>query len=426
MTIYVVSSGETLYSIARSLSVPVQVAADYNGLRPPYTLAVGQSLLLPEPTGLYTVRSGDTLTAISRRSGVSVPELLRLNPGLGGLDRIFPGQVLVLGERDAPGREIEVNGYAYPFVRPEILRGILPYSTYLTPFTYGISEDFTLVPLNDGPLLTLARQYGVAPLMHLSTLTENDNFSTARATSLLGSAERQARLIADVVRVVGEKGYRGLDLDFEFLGAENAAAYAEFAGQLRAAMNGLGYPLITALAPKTSRSQPGLLYEGHDYAAVAENSDAVLLMTYEWGYTYGPPMAVAPLNAVRRVVEFALSQMPGEKALLGFPNYAYDWTLPYEAGASRARSISNEEAVALAVRYGAEIAYDEAAQTPWFSYLSDGVPHEVWFEDAHSTMAKYDLVNEYGLRGLGFWNYMRPFRAGFALLNGMFRLRQGA
>jgi len=36
-------------------------------------------------------------------------------------------------------------------------------------------------------------------------------------------------------------------------------------------------------------------------------------MTYEWGYTYGPPMAVAPLPSVRRVVEFALTEMPPEK-----------------------------------------------------------------------------------------------------------------
>lgn len=55
-------------------------------------------------------------------------------------------------------------------------------------------------------------------------------------------------------------------------------------------------------------------------------------MTYEWGFTYGPPMAVAPLNAVERVVQYAVSRIEAGKLLLGFPNYAYDWTLPYEAG----------------------------------------------------------------------------------------------
>ena len=60
-------------------------------------------------------------------------------------------------------------------------------------------------------------------------------------------------------------------------------------------------------------------------------------------------MAVAPVGAVRRVVEFALTQMDAAKILLGFPNYAYDWTLPFTAGATRAQSIGNEAAPLLAV-----------------------------------------------------------------------------
>ena len=145
--------------------------------------------------------------------------------------------------------------------------------------------------------------------------------------------------------------------------------------------------------------------------------------SYEWGYSYSPPMAVAPLPSVRRVVEFALTEMPPEKIFLGFPNYAYDWTLPYAPGTTRAQSIGNEAAVQLAVNVGAEIRFDEQAQTPWFAYTDgESRAHEVWFEDARSSLAKYRLVSEYGLRGIGFWSFMRPFTAGFALLNAMFRL----
>lgn len=178
-----------------------------------------------------------------------------------------------------------------------------------------------------------------------------------------------------------------------------------------------------ALAPKTSADQPGLLYEGHDYAALSANADAVLLMTYEWGYTYGPPMAVAPLQSVRRVVEYALTEMPGEKIFLGFPNYAYNWTLPYVKGSSRARLISNGDATQLAVKYGAEIRFDQAAQTPFFHFTDEaGAVHEVWFEDPRSCLAKFNLLGEYGLRGLGVWNFMRAFPSAFLLLHTLYRL----
>lgn len=267
-------------------------------------------------------------------------------------------------------------------------------------------------PLDDTALLAQAAEIGTAGVMHLSTLTERGTFSAERAAALLENEAAQETLIANVVTNMAARGYRALDVDFEYLGAPLAAAYAEFLGKLRAAVNASGWPLLAALAPKTSREQAGTLYEGHDYAAVAANTDAVLLMTYEWGYTYGPPMAVAPLPSVRRVVEFALTEMPPEKIFLGFPNYAYDWTLPYAPGTTRAQSIGNEAAVQLAVNVGAEIRFDEQAETPWFAYTDgEGRAHEVWLEDARSSLAKYRLVTEYGLCGIGYWNFMRPFTA---------------
>ena len=131
--------------------------------------------------------------------------------------------------------------------------------------------------------------------------------------------------------------------------------------------------------------------------------------SYEWGYTYGPPMAVAPLPNVRMVLDYAVTEIPPSKIFLGVPNYGYDWPLPFVQGTTRARSISNQEAVRLAIQYGADIQYDENAQSPFFHYTDEnGTVHEVWFEDARSMRAKLALVAEYGFQGAGFWNLMRP------------------
>ena len=147
--------------------------------------------------------------------------------------------------------------------------------------------------------------------------------------------------------------------------------------------------------------------------------------SYEWGYTYGPPMAVAPIGAVRRVVEFALTQMEPGKILLGFPNYAYDWTLPFTAGATRAQSIGNEAAPLLAAQYGAEIQFDEQAQTPYFTYLDEaGQPHEVWFEDARSVVARLQLVGEYSLAGISIWTADKVYRPGLYALQSMYSLEK--
>ena len=167
------------------------------------------------------------------------------------------------------------------------------------------------------------------------------------------------------------------------------------------------------------------LYEGHSYRDLGEAANRVFLMTYEWGYTYGPPMAVAPLPNVRAVVEYALTEIPAEKLWLGVPNYGYDWPLPFLQGETRATSISPQYAVSLAARYRSSISYDETAQAPWFRYTDEnGTEHEVWFEDARSLRAKLSLIPEYGLDGAGYWNLMRPFPQNWLVLDSLFIIRE--
>ena len=127
-------------------------------------------------------------------------------------------------------------------------------------------------------------------------------------------------------------------------------------------------------------------------------------------------MAVAPLNKVRQVVEYALTEIPAEKINLGIPNYGYDWTLPYVKGESKAVTIGNVEAVQIAIENDAAIRFDELAQSPFFLYEREGAEHEVWFEDVRSLQAKYDLIKEYDLRGFGVWQIMRLFRASWILM----------
>ncbi len=426
MDIHVVRSGETLTSIAAQHGVTLSRLMADNQLPDPGQLVTGQTIVIRYPAEVYTVRPGDTLTSIAAANGLTVRQLLRQNPNLRGEETIFPGQTLVLSYQGEKRGTLSVNGYAYPFIDKGLLQRELPFLSNLTPFTYGITPQGGLVNLDDAALIAAANSLDVAPLMHLSTLTEEGGFSNELASLVLNDMSVQDNLVEAVKENLRSKGYRGLDVDFEFVFAQDAAPYAAFIARLRRELTPLGYPVIVALAPKTSATQPGLLYEGHNYRALSQAADQVLLMTYEWGYTYGPPMAVAPLPNVRRVVEYALTEMPAQKIWLGIPNYGYDWPLPFAEGVTRATSISNQYAVRLALRYGAEIRYDTFAQSPWFRYTDEqGREHEVWFEDARSIQAKLALIPEYGLYGAGYWNLMRPFPQNWLILDSEYNIRQG-
>ena len=418
MEIYVVKSGDTLYGIARRYGVSVDVLREANQLRNPALLSVGQALLIPREDALYTVRRGDTLYGIARRYGLPLACLIAANPQIADPNRIRIGQTLRVPLGGCGQGEILVNGYISNAAWAS-LEAQLPYLSFLSPFSYradaegGLTKDYAF---DD----TAAENFGAARLLTVTNQRAGGGFSGDIAHAIFRDEAVQERFLDNLERELAAGGYYGLNLDFEYVFPYDREAYNDFLQRLSDRLHRLGYLLVTALAPKVSEDQQGLLYTAHDYAAHGRAADYVVLMTYEWGYTYGPPMAVAPIDRVRQVLDYAVSVMPAGKLLLGVPNYGYDWTLPFRQG-SAARVLSNVGAVTLAGQAGAAIEYDERAQSPFFRYYdSEGRQHEVWFEDARSIRAKYALVAEYGLAGVSIWNLNTYYRTLYLLLESMY------
>ena len=415
MVIHTVRSGETVYSIAEKYNVSPNLLALNNGITG--SLVVGEDLVILFPEQVHTVQPGESLTEIAKQYNIPLRQLYRNNYYLKGNPAIYPGQTLVIAYRDSGKREILTNGYAYPYVSESVLKTALPYVDYLSPFTYGMTFSGNLIPPDDARMLYEAYTLGTNGALHLSTLDSTDRFDTALATNIFNNYTARETLLREIAETMYQKGFSLIDVDFEYLNAADAEGYADFVAELKS----LGYPVIVAAAPKTSREQKGQLYEGHDYALLANAADYLFVMTYEWGYTYGPPLAVAPLPNVRRVLEFALTETSADKILMGIPNYGYDFSLPYVAGASRATSIGNRRAVDIARQHGAEIQFDQKAMAPFFNYRdASGTLHEVWFENARSIYAKFMLLNELNLAGAGYWNLMREFPQLWLLQNALF------
>lgn len=306
-----------------------------------------------------------------------------------------------------------VNGYAYPSITLGTLQWWLPRLTWLSSFSYGFTGDGELANLQDYNLIEPARAVGVKTLMVLTPMDENGMFNDNIAIEVFNNPAAEENLINNIERNIKDKGMNGVDFDFEYLDADYADDYVQLVARTRERLSPQGYLTTVALAPKTSVDQPGLLYQGHDYAGMGQAADYCLLMTYEWGYTYGPPMPVSPINNVRRVIEFGITQIPAEKILMGMSNYGYDWALPFVEGESRAEKLTNYQAEARAAYYGVPIQYDEEAQAPFFTYTApDGTEHIVWFENEQSWTARLALVEEYGLAGVSIWNIMNIFYGG--------------
>ena len=192
MVIHVVVPGESVYSIALSYGVPMSQIVIDNGLERSARLAVGQALVIRFPRQVHTVQPGETAYSIARRYGLSLRQLYRNNPILQGNPLIYPGQTLVIAYEEEEKRgTLTVNGYAYPYLSPTLLSSQAPYLTFLTPFTYGFTEEGTLVDLDDAGLIAGAHRGGAGAMMHLSTLTPEGNFSNELAHLLLNDPSMQ-------------------------------------------------------------------------------------------------------------------------------------------------------------------------------------------------------------------------------------------
>lgn len=240
MEIYVVKSGDTVDSIAESYNIPVSSIIFNNQLSYPYALAIGQALLLSA------------------------------------------------GPSSTPAYSAYVNGYAYPFINQTVLDETLPYLTTLSVFSYGFTTEGELVPpeLDDTFMIRSAQNTGVRPILTLTPFGPDGNFNNYLITAVINNESAKNTLLSNLLYVLQTKGFGGVDIDFEFILPDDRIPFADFVADTRNYLAPYGYQVSVALAPKTSDSQTGLLYEGKDYGLLGAAADSVLLMTYEWGYTY--------------------------------------------------------------------------------------------------------------------------------------------
>ncbi|MFB5676283.1 glycosyl hydrolase family 18 protein [Paenibacillus terreus] len=422
MQIHVVQANQTIYSIAEAYSIPYENIVQANELPNPERLVIGQTLVIPIAGSYYWVRRGDSLWSIARRFAVTYQELARVNG-------ISPNQTLSVGFRlYIPPRSsvnAEFNAYVEPHgtaVAPALVRGAreaAPHLTYLAPFSFQALRDGSLKEplLNDFAQIAGANR---VVLMMAITNQENGQFSNELGRILLNDIAVQNRFLDNIVNTANRYGFRDIHFDFEFLRPADREAYNNFLRKAKTRFRQQGWLMSTALAPKTSATQAGPWYEAHDYRSHGQIADFVVIMTYEWGYSGGPAQAVSPIGPVRKVIEYALTEMPASKIMMGQNLYGYDWTLPFVQG-TVARAVSPQQAIRIAADNNVAIQYSTRAQAPFFRYTTgEGSEHEVWFEDARSIQAKFNLVKELGLRGMSYWKLGLSFPQNWLLIENNF------
>lgn len=421
MQIHVVHPGETLWLISQRYGITATQVVTANELEDPNGLVPGMALVIPTIPGTHYIQPGENLWEIAQRYGTTIQEIVRVNQ-IQNPNKVVAGLRLTIPVHKPV---IDVNAYTINTgeTGAREIQGVGRYLTYWMPFVYSVKDDGSLTTLDDTIMLQSAAAERIIPVMVIT------NFSATAAGSglahtILSSSELQEKVLTSILNVMKEKGYKGLNVDFENVFPADRENYNQFLQRAVDRLHPEGYFVSSALAPKVSGEQQGLLYEAHDYEAQGKIVDFIVLMTYEWGYRFGPPQAISPLNQIKRVLDYAVTVIPRDKIFFGFQIYARDWLVPHVQG-QEAETFSQQEAIRRAIQYGAEIQYDPIAQSPFFRYTDpQGRNHEVWFEDARSAQAKFTMVKDYQLRGVSYWVLGYPFPQNWLLLEDNFTIRK--
>ncbi len=419
MQIYIVKSGDSLYSIAKMFKTSLHMLMETNGLERPNDLVVGQAILILEPEIIHTIQPNETLEYISQKYNTSINQLYRNNPSLSARPYLIPGDELIISYTNSPTSSILVNGFVYPNVNHELLTITSPYLTYISPFTYSFSSDGDLKPLRDDFILRRTMEYNVSPLMTLSSIDDNGKFSSELTEKLLNNNIAQEKLIPQILNIIQTKKYSGLILNFAQIPTQFKTLYIQLVQNMQKLLNNNGYTLYIAIEPNNT------IDSNQYYTALGESSNGIIIMTYGIEFNQTSSVKIQSIQEIEDIIKYITSFIPASKVMLGVPNHGYGWkSIQNNNNMPQPRIIGNQEAIQIAISQNAAILFDEKSQYPFFNYYINNQRFEVWFQDVRSVIAKFDLIKKYNLAGISFWTLMKKSHQTWQALNATFKIKQ--
>ncbi|MDF2544433.1 MAG: Peptidoglycan-binding lysin domain protein [Herbinix sp.] len=418
MEIYVVQYGDDIQSIANKYGITVERLISDNGLINPYSLVVGQSIIILYPKSTYTVKQGDTLAIIADNNGISEMQLIRNNPFLYDREYIYPDETLVIAYNTM--RDIQANGYTSAFVSQDILTRALPYLTFLSIYNYHIDDDYSITSLqDDSNIIRMSKVYDTIPLLMISLLSQTGEINIEFVYEFLLDNVMQDNIINDILQIIKSKEFLGINLLISYISDYNQGLYLNVFTKLSKLLRNEGYLFMVTISPDFS------IHENLDYHSISLLVDRIFFLENIWTKNKQPPAPISNVSLIRPFIENVTTKVSPDLISIGIPLIGFDWTIPFIPGTAASLMALNTT-ITVAYDQNAVIQLDEVSQTPYYNYTRYTVgaleKHQVWFIDARTTKALADVITEYDLIGTGLWNITSYNQQLFSLMNSIFNI----
>jgi len=256
---------------------------------------------------------------------------------------------------------------------------------YVAPFWYEAAADGSIIAKPEGNAAAAA----AADHLPLMPLVNNAGGTDA----FLHSASTRTTLVNNLVQLINNHHYAGLNIDFQQLQPADRQALTAFMTQLYHALPP-HVALSMSVVPLTNLNGASSAY---DYQALSPMVSAMVLMAYDRHGDGTPPGPVSPYPWVVQSVNRALNAgIPRQKLYLGIANYGYLWT----DHSTHAQTIPLK--VMYQHKYG-KFVWNPTYKEAYDSYTVNGVPHVIWFVNDRGAVDRIKLAEKDHLGGVAFW-----------------------
>lgn len=273
----------------------------------------------------------------------------------------------------------------------------------VSPFEYALEGDGSISRrasvLSDESVERIQKE-GV---LRIPSITNNFDVD-GKSTEVLLDEVRRNRMREEIVKLVEENGYDGIDIDYENVGPEAKDVFTGFIEDLARDLRENNKRLSVTLQSKRSDAETWDGVGAQDFEALGRVADEVRIMSYDFSRTNTSPGPIAPIRWYEEVLEYAVSKIPAEKVVAGVPTYAYRWCANEKASPCPTDGLVWEGVKNIVEKYDPRVEWSGEYQSPWFEYTDDQEnTYIVYFENYQSLEEKLKVVEELGVSGVALW-----------------------
>jgi cellulose synthase/poly-beta-1,6-N-acetylglucosamine synthase-like glycosyltransferase/peptidoglycan/xylan/chitin deacetylase (PgdA/CDA1 family)/spore germination protein YaaH len=230
----------------------------------------------------------------------------------------------------------------------------------------------------------------------------DSGFSPEVAHRWLATAAMRAKLVNQLVTLIKNRQFDGVNVDFEELSPSDRPAMVQLLQEIRRAFGASNLQLsfdVQASSPPDWQAK---------YAAPC---DFIVVMAYDYHDEGGSAGAISPWSDIHSSLTASLTRVPRQKVVLGIGAYSLDWTVN-QPGAD---TETYEEALTAAAGYleskppKEAINFDADSLNPYYTYEDEddsqhAAQHVCWMQDGITAYNAWSLGRDQGVSGFSVWS----------------------